>query len=103
MRRPGVAARAPRRAREVALGVGEGLAAHALEERPLDQAVSHLAREVVHRRVAALRGRDQAVEERREIRDRRRATPASPSRKRSSSSDTGAASCSSRWCALQIR
>ena len=28
---------------------------------------------------------------------------ASPSRKRSSSSDTGAASCSSRWCALHTR
>ena len=67
---PCVARSAARQGGEIALGGGEGLAAHALQERPLDQAEPHLAREVVHRRVAALRGRDQAVEARREIRHR---------------------------------
>ena len=65
-RRPGPSARA----REVALGRGEGLAAHALEQRPLDEPEAHLAREVVDRRVAALRRRDQPVEQRRQLGDR---------------------------------
>ena len=68
---PRLAARARPQGGQVALGGGEGLTADPLEERPLHEAESHLAGEIVHGRVAALRGRDQAIEERREIRDRR--------------------------------
>ena len=100
---PRVADGPVRQGGEVALGGGEGLTADPLEERPLHEAESHLAGEVVHGRVAALRGRDQAIEERRADPGPPRAMPASPSTKRSSSSDTGAASCSSRWCALHTR
>ena len=62
---------APGEGPEVALRGGEALGAHALEEGPLDQSEAHLAREVVDRRVAALRRGDQAIEEGRQVRHRR--------------------------------
>ncbi len=54
--------------REVSLGGGEGLPAHPLQERPLHEPEAHLARQVVDRRVAALRRGDQPVQERRQVR-----------------------------------